>query len=170
MNPALRIIFLLALFTGFSCEEELPFNKVPTDPAELIEYNKFKTTIEQGLSGTLLFSEGQCGPALDTNAHCSIYPVSRKIRLYEFTVMDQTEPGEGTFFTEVDTKLIGTTQSDETGFYQIALQPGRYSMFIEENGLLYANGVGNDGGILVSVVDSGWVTMTHPEITYKADY
>ncbi|QEC52749.1 hypothetical protein EDD80_11281 [Anseongella ginsenosidimutans] len=168
MNHLLKLAALLLIFTGTSCEEVNELRgKAPDDPEELKEYNQFKTTIEQGVSGTVLFQEGNCGFPLGDS--CRTYPVSRNVRIYEYTTKSRTE-GDGPFFTKVNTRLVTTARSDNEGFYQAKLAPGKYSLFIEEDSLLYANLYDKDRGILVAVVDSGWVTMLHPEITYKAVY
>src|SRR3546814_18096715 len=59
------------------------------------------------------------------------------------------------------TKLVTKVESDKDGFFQVKLKPGKYSMFIEEDGRLYANLTGRNGEILASTVDSGWVTLTN---------
>ncbi|HEY9561503.1 MAG TPA: hypothetical protein VIR29_12035 [Anseongella sp.] len=165
----LNLTAILVFFAIISCEVEEKLHPRPTTPEGFIEYNKFKITIEQGVSGTLLFQEGSCGPVLDT-LQCETYPVTRTIRIYELTTREDTKPDEGAFFSEVHTKLVTKVESDKDGFFQVKLKPGKYSMFIEEDGRLYANLTGRNGEILASTVDSGWVTLTNPEITWKAVY
>lgn len=167
MHAVIKMAAFTFLFASISCEVEELIREVPDDPEELKEYNQFKTTIEQGVSGTILFQEGNCQPPVGDS--CKTYPVARKIRIYEFTTREETE-GDGPFFSEVNTRLVTTASSDKEGFYQARLAPGKYSLFIEEDSLLYANRFEQNGGILVAVIDSGWVSMIHPEITYKASY
>lgn len=167
MDYFLKVAAVLCLAGGLlSCEEELR-QQAPSDPDELKEYNQRKITIEQGVSGTVLFEEGNCMPALSDS--CKIYPVNRTIRIYEVSTADDTE-GEGPFYSEVHTPLLATVESDADGFYQAALEPGEYSIFVEEGGRLYANFTNGDGEIQVAVIDSGWVTMIHPKLNYNASY
>lgn len=167
MNALLKLSAVLFFCAVTSCEVEELRREAPDDPEELKEYNQFKTTIETGVSGTVLFQEGNCQPPVGDS--CKTYPVSRNVRIYEYTTTRQTE-GEAPFFSSVSTRLVSTVRSDKEGFYEARLAPGKYSLFIEEDSLLYANLFDQRGGILVAVVDSGWVTMIHPEITYKASY
>lgn len=161
---AAAALFLMSIS---SCEVENLTGEAPSDPDKLKEYNQRKVTIEQGVSGTIFFEEGNCMPPRGDS--CLTYPVERTVRIYELTT-DAEAVGEGPFYEEVNTKWIATAKSDQDGFFQMALPRGKYSLFIEEDSLLYANLIDQKGGILVAVIDSGWVTMIHPEITYKASY
>lgn len=166
-TTTLQLSAALFLLTLVSCEVEELTGEAPRDPDKLKEYNQRKMTIEQGVSGTVFFEEGNCMPPRGDS--CRTYPVIRTVRIYAFTT-EKEAAGDGPFYSGVSTQLIATATSDKDGFYQAALSPGKYSLFIEEDSLLYANQTDQKGGILVAVIDSGWVTMIHPEITYKAVY
>ena len=70
--------------------------------------------------------------------------VVREIRFYELTQRDQAE-FDGAFFSQVQTKLVKKTTSNEEGVYQIELKPGMYSAFVWEDGRLYANRFDGNG-------------------------
>ena len=43
--------------------------------------------------------------------------------------------------------LVATTTSKENGFYQLQLEPGKYSVFMLEEGSMYATGGDGYGGL-----------------------
>jgi putative lipoprotein (rSAM/lipoprotein system) len=113
---------------------------------ELISDNKGKITVKEGLFGTLIKAEGNCMPVIGPGSTCKRYPVKRTIHVYEYTKTSQAE-SKFTFFSNMQTKLVSTVECDEDGFFEAALPPGKYSVFVEENDSLYANSFDGAGGI-----------------------
>ena len=74
---------------------------------------------------------------------CSGTPVSRTIYVRKPTTLYNISINESdsTHFT-FDTELIATTESDENGFYEVNLQPGTYSVLVEDEGKEYCNSFG----------------------------
>ena len=100
-----------------------------------------------------------------------ITPVIREIYIYEPTDDSMVEPSNvGTFFTSINSTLIATIQSDSDGFFQVSLTPGKYSFFVKEDTLFYANRWDGDGHILSAIVTENSVTKNQIDITYKAVY
>lgn len=127
--------------------------------AELLEHNRQKITIEEGLSGTMLRREGDCmrgpGPGEST---CILYPVPKRIKIFEYTHISQTSREIGQYYTRVDTKLIATVQSDGEGFFQIPLPAGTYSVFpVSEDGRYIVTGADGQGGLNPLVAEEGEV-------------
>jgi hypothetical protein len=127
---------------------------------ELRIHNEKKISITEGIWGTLVKTEGDCMPTIDwENTTCKQYPVKREILIYEYTKMDETIY-EFTKFFEIHTKLVATTTCDEEGFFELALEPGKYSVFVREDEYLYANLFDGQGGIVPVTVESSKVSET----------
>jgi len=71
----------------------------------------------------------------------TITPVARMVLVYEATPDSMVEHPlpSSAFVRRVRTQLVDSTRSDTTGFYQLALRPGTYSLFVRTDSLLYAN-------------------------------
>jgi hypothetical protein len=95
---------------------------------------------EQGISGYIEFLEGNFMPiALSSNTG-TITPVSKTVYIYEKTTKDMAEKSETgySFYSKINSKLVATTKSDDSGTFKVLLPPGSYSIFIKEKGLYYA--------------------------------
>jgi hypothetical protein len=97
-------------------------------------------------------------------------PVARKIFFYAAATFDQvTAEGEGGFYRQIHTPLILQTASGSDGKFQARLPPGTYTMVVEENGKLYANG--SDGTYVKPVVvEAGKLTQVTFNIDYQATW
>ena len=157
---------LLALFL-ISCgkTENIPETRWLNKTRELREHNTEKKSVTQGIYGTLIQAEGNCMPVIGEGSTCKHFPVAKKIRIYEYTLWEQTEH-QFTIFSRIDTKLIATVQSDSEGFFEAELAPGTYSLFIEAKEGLYANRFDSIGGITPVTVEEGSVAT----IDLKLDY
>jgi hypothetical protein len=123
-----------------------------------------QVTITQGLWGNVWFWEGNFMPG--TSADGSVKPVVREVLIYEPTKMEPGTPGP--LFNSISTKLIATTTSNASGFFQISLPPGDYSVFVKEGSQYYAGGGDGEGYLMRRTVAPGAVTKVQVDITYKA--
>jgi hypothetical protein len=121
--------------------------------AELREHNKNKISITEGIWGTVMKRVGNCIPIVigegeDRPSSCKYFPVKREVLIYEYTFYGYAKPSSFSlaFYEKVNTKLIARTTSDEEGFFELALKPGKYSVFVIEYGLLYASSGDGQGG------------------------
>ena len=135
--------------------------------------NSGKVTITQGIWGDVWFWRGSFMP----NSHNgTITAVAREMRIHEITRLDQVDqfPYTATFYTAIHTALVATVHSDEAGFFQVELPPGRYSLFSVEDvlgdTLFYANEFDLDLNICPVLVEEGKVTHTRFAITYAAHW
>lgn len=130
--------------------------------------NEGKVTISQGTWGNVWFWEGDFMPPPTGK----ITPVVREIHIHRVTTL--TDMGITNSFdpllSNIPTELVATTTSDETGFYQIDLPPGIYSVFIKEGTKYYANGYDQQGRIKAVEVLPGTVTKLQLDITYSATF
>jgi len=118
----------------------------------------------QGVWGNVWFWEGNFMPIDPTG---TITPVQRKVYAYELTKDTQVEPTDsGPFFRVIHTRCIDSTRSNSTGFFQMALAPGRYSFFVREGSELFADITDTDGNLLPATVGPDSVTKVQIDIDY----
>jgi len=143
---SINIICFLISFLFFSCN--ILNTQDNSDIEKLLKNNALKVTISTGLSGTLLMKEGDCMPTIPVgrNSSCKEHPISRTINIYEYTGQHNIA-GYGPLFDSVNSLLINQFTADQDGFFQVTLDPGKYSVFIMENDKFYANSFDGLGGI-----------------------
>jgi hypothetical protein len=127
-------------------------------------------TITQGIWGDVWFWEGDFMPSISSNQSGKVTRVERDVWIYPATKNDSVVGAGGAFYRKILTRLVARTRSNSTGFYQVALPPGKYSVFVTEDSLYYANGNDFAGHILPGVVTANAVTKVQVDITYKAAY
>lgn len=159
-----RLIIFLVLFMLQGCEDRLGSanNCKINNPEEAV-------SISQGVFGNITFTEGNCMPGIGANRSCQTCPVRRMVRFYEITLEKDAVRAEppGSFYLSFSTRLVGETESNLNGFYQINLPPGKYTMVVVEEGKLYASFFDGDGSINPITVMSG-KKLADFSITYKA--
>ena len=155
-------LLLLPLYIFVSCEESSLENQFHYPPK-----NEDEVTISQGVWGNVWFWEGNFMPVIDPT-QAKITPVIRDISIYEATTNSMVESFGGIFFTKINSTLITTIQSDEGGFFEVSLAPGKYSFFVKEDTLFYANEWDGKGYILSATVTENKITERQIDITYKA--
>ena len=162
-----KIFFLLLAIIGLllSCEKT-PNTTKENCYSDYPPRNSDKVTISQGLWGDVWFWSGNFMPI----SFGEICQIKRKMLIYELTTMDDVvQLGDSPFYTEINTKLIAAIYSDEYGFFQIELEPGEYSLFVEENHMYYANRFSSEGIYRVSI-EAGQVSDVTFDITYEASF
>ncbi len=173
LGKALPLVWIiLALLSG--CQDDL-FNSKDTDGFRYPPSQAYRVTIPRGVWGQVWFWEGDFMPVVCPGGDCfsggTITPVKRKVFIHQLTSLDQVEAGDSPeFFTAIHTPLVDTLWSDEFGFFQIELPPGRYSFFVLEDSLFYANGIDGEGHILPVEVKPDSVSMRQIDITYRATF
>ena len=130
--------------------------------------NSEKVTINQGLWGDVWFWKGDFMPV----GFGTICQVKRTIYIYDLTHENdivRTEPYTS-FYSTISTHLVTTVESDSTGFFQIKLNPGSYSIFVMEDNSYYSNLFDGDGAIFPVNIQSGKVAEIRFDITYDATF
>ena len=93
--------------------------------------------IEQGIYGEVILREGNCMPSPGGNPYCQVGLVSRTIYIRELVVgaemMDHN-------YLRVETPLVATTEA-RRGLFEVSLPVGLYSVFVEDEGGEYCNGL-----------------------------
>jgi hypothetical protein len=126
-----------------------------------------QVTITQGIWGNVWFWEGDFMPG---SVSGTITPVQREVLVYEATRYDSVVFAGGGFYRAIFTKLVAVTRSNATGFYEVSLPPGKYSLFVVEDSLYYANPSDNMGHIQPGTVAANQVTKVQIDIDYRAAY
>jgi hypothetical protein len=126
-------------------------------------------SISQGLSGYILLSRGNQMPSPGRIAGKGSLRVSREIYIYQPTTINQTL-GSSPLFKQINTHLIAKTKSDSTGYYEINLPTGNYSVFILDKGQFFASESDGDGVINPVQILSNTVTKKTFNINYQAAY
>ena len=130
-----------------------------------------RTTLRQGLRGTVVFLEGNLMPSPDLDPGAAAgQPVVREIAVYAPTTRRQVEETAPTFYTNIRTERMATATSDSTGCFQVSLPAGSYSLFVREGDRYFANRFDGDGVIFPVRVDSGEVTQVRIDIDHAAAY
>ncbi|GHA72650.1 hypothetical protein GCM10007389_28030 [Pontibacter akesuensis] len=158
----------MALFASSCSKEEAAVaDEWLNDSEALYELNSDKITIEEGIAGTLTLIEGNCMPMVPASTTCKEYPVKRTIRIYSYTTLQEAKTQEPTYFNPQGSPIL-SVEADEEGFYQAKLAPGKYSVFIVEEGKLYANGFDGQGGINPVQVQQSQVSRMNLILNYAA--
>lgn len=136
-------LFFFALFAALllnACKSNEPDINAPL-PAP---------SIHTGIYGTVIERYGNWQPELNPNDTTrGERPIVSEIYVYEYTKSQEVEGALYTHFPidGMPHKLVAKTKSMANGFYEMELKPGSYSVFLLEDGQLYANGFDGYGGI-----------------------
>lgn len=126
--------------------------------------------VKTGIRGKVLFLKGNQMPGPGRNPNSGL-GVIRQIGIFERTTLNQVEPApEGGFYSKIKTKCIRKVWSDKNGCFIQALPPGKYSLFVKENGMWYANSFGGDGEIFEVEVREGSCTQVEFKVSYAASF
>jgi hypothetical protein len=160
---ALAVLIVLNSCNGLMDSKLYHKDRFPPD-------NSWKVTISQGAWGNVWFWEGDFMPSTD-GSWGKITPVVRVVYVYKLTSLHQVDQfSYSPFYREIYTDMVDSLWSDRSGFFEINLEPGRYSFFIKEDSLYYANLFDSELNILPATVDNDTVTKVQIDITYKATF
>jgi len=158
--------FLITLPFTFSCTDSPVSSETPELPD-----NEYKVTIDQGVWGNVQFWEGDFMPIYNPATGGTITPVVRDICVHVATSDDMVErEGYGGFYKSINSELISIVRSDKDGFFQIELEPGKYSFFVKEDALFYGSRMDGNGNIEVAEVIQDSTTKISLDINYMATY
>lgn len=126
-------------------------------------------SINEGIAGRVLWREGNFMPTIDGGDQGKSIGISREILIFELTNINQVTQRDE-FFTDIKSRLIKSVTSNPDGIFEVAIEPGTYSVFTKEEGGLFANIYDGENNIFPVTVDSGKVTGVTIVIDYKAAY
>ena len=134
------LLVVLAMLSLVACEKK-------SDVETPIE----SPTLTQGIYGQVKERYGNWEPVWDPNDNSRGYrPIVRDIYVYEYTTIKDFDQSYIDCLYPADKMpkpLVATTTSKENGFYQLQLEPGKYSVFMLEEGNMYAPGKDDYGGL-----------------------
>ncbi len=167
----MKILLCLGLIAivFFNCRKELK-KEASCDIEQTYMTNEQKVTIANGIWGTIAFTEGNCMPIINPVAPdpCKTCPVKRKVKVFEYTKVDQATPQNfNRFYTSFNTRLITEVDTDNDGFFQIDVPQGQYTVVVVEDNQLYAFGYDGQNGIS-PMVFTGGKQRVNLTLTYKA--
>lgn len=160
------LLLCLWFFAALSCSTEANLKNncySSQDPPR----SSAEVSIDQGIWGDIWFWKGNFMPV----SRGQICQVQRTVYIYELTTReDVVQIGYSPFFSTIYTDLKATVQSNTEGFYEVALEPGSYSVFIMEGDNYYSNSYGSGGEIFPVEVVEGEVVEAHINITTQAAF
>ena len=127
----------------------------------------------QGITGTVTWVEGNQMPmvsdSIDNASKTAAKPIKRSVRIYPLIQFEDLKIENG-LYTALAEKPLTEVETDEKGNYSVQLSPGRYSIFVVEEGGLFANIFDGEGNVQpVTVKENEW-TLLDIEVNYKAVY
>lgn len=158
-----EILFAGAVLLALGCASESTGPCESERPAR----NGERVSISEGIWGDLWFWSGDFMPICESG---EVRAVSRKVRIHELTSRDQVEQSSGAFYMSIKTPLVASVTSDARGFFEVAVPPGAYSVFIVEGDQFYANVSDGQGHISPVHVNAGSVSGVRIDINYAATY
>jgi len=129
----------------------------------------FSQGISQGISGRVLWYEGDLMPGID-KPPAEGKPIKREIHIYEATKLEDADVSDGQFYSNLKTKLVFSVISDEEGKFMAALDPGTYSVFVKEPKGLFANSFDQNGIINPVTVSPNELVQVRIRVDYMAAY
>ena len=127
-----------------------------------------QSRITQGVTGSIRFKEGNFMPGPGVSGG-SNKPVQRILYVYK-AMKAQREPASGGFHAIPVEKPLFKGISCADGSFTIGLPEGYYSLFVLENGALYASVTDGEGYLNPIRVEAGKVAEHAVSIHYKAVY
>jgi hypothetical protein len=115
-------------------------------------------SLRQGIAGTVYRVGGNHMP----DPHHPARPpagVRATVYVFELTNISQVaRQGSSPYYPSIRTRLIGQTESDDKGHFQLWLAPGSYSLFTKKGNLYYGSRMDEKNNIAPVKVLPGKVT------------
>lgn len=164
---SLTIVLALTAMTFTMCCKQ---TRSTTDTKTDLSAGTTPTPVKTGIVGRVEIWEGNFMPPVEPERRKNqIKPgVGRRVRVHEPV---KVEGGLASAKRgEISTKVVAEVVADTAGHFAVAVPPGTYSIFVEEDGGWYYNGW-NEQGIQGAVtVEEGKTTEAVIKITTKATF
>jgi len=155
-----KLILLLGLIFLFSLSEySCVSRKTVSAPADT----------SQGISGKLIFKEGNFSSTEELPEEGKIFGIEREIYIYPLTSLKESELAEGDFFKTISTTPLDTILTQQDGTFKLPLEVGKYSLVINEGGRLYSK-ISPDYYLFPVKVEKNKLTNVVFEVDYMAHY
>ena len=96
-------------------------------------------------------------------------PKGLKTTLYIYgltNINDVSRQGNSAFYNEITTAQVKQVETDENGYFNVTLNPGRYSLFVKKGELYYSSQFDEKNNIHPIEVKRGKTT----EVIFNANY
>jgi hypothetical protein len=147
-----------------------PLNLKPMP--EILEPGR-QSQLEQGIRGQVLWLEGNLMPTIGDENNTPPIPegegIQRTVHIYDLTSRNEAKSSDG-FFSDIAEERIKSVETDQNGYFSVALEPGRYSIFVEEAQGLFANSFDGAGNINPVKVSADSISQVELKVDYKAYY
>lgn len=139
----------------------------------LFQYCKPYQPEGQGITGTVTWVEGNQMPTIidskTADQRPAAKPIQRTVKIYPLIQFEDLKIENG-LYTAVAEKPLTEVRTDEKGNYSVQLSPGRYSVFVVEEGGLFANIFDGEGNVQpVTVKEKEW-TLLDIAVNHMAHY
>jgi hypothetical protein len=118
--------------------------------------------MRQGIDGYIYELRGNQMPMKGKPANSNKKGVKREVFIYKAASIQQTM-GNAPLFDLVNTPLVLKIMSEKDGHYKASLPTGSYSVFVNEDGKLFA--AETDGPGILNLITITHNTITHRNIT-----
>lgn len=129
-----------------------------------------KTKVTTGLTGKVIWEEGNLMPSPDAEAKPMPKGVKRLVGIFGLATLNDAEVGDAGFYYKLDTPLLKLIQADGNGCFKASMPAGRYTVCVWEDGKWYANSYDERSHINPMEVVEGEVKRQDILINYKAVY
>lgn len=130
--------------------------------------SQFGSSFFQGVKGKVIYYKGNFMPGSSSG---KIFPVVRKVIIFKPILSTNYSPKEGVFFEGIKEKKVAEATSDGNGNFTIGLQPGKYSILVEEKGKgLYGNSFDGQGMLTIVEVFPNQTTEYEIKLTHEATF
>ncbi|HMH32319.1 MAG TPA: hypothetical protein VK543_04770 [Puia sp.] len=124
----------------------------------------------QGIEGYVYRISGNQMPSPDIKPS-PLKGVRTTLYVYGLTNLSQViKHDQGPFYESVQTKLIRKVETDSTGYFNVQLPVGRYSLFAKKGTLFFANWFDGNNNIAPVEVVAKKITKVVFKIDYDAAY
>jgi len=125
---------------------------------------------QQGIEGYVYRLSGNQMPSPDRKP---LAPKGIKTTLYIYQLTNISQVirlGQSPLYSSIKTKLVSKIETDTNGYFNIIIEPGRYSLFTKKNELFFANWFDKDNNIAPAEVLPGKMTKVEITVDYDAVY
>ena len=127
----------------------------------------------QGLKGEVRWVEGNLMPMIGDTTYARRaqgIPIQREILVYKPTKVDDLVRLNGSFYSSITTDLVAKVKSGKDGKFMVSLPVGKYSIFVSEEGKLFANVFDGENHINPVTIHADKYADLKILVNYKAFY
>ncbi|QJD95539.1 hypothetical protein HH214_06465 [Mucilaginibacter robiniae] len=125
--------------------------------------------LSSGIEGHIYQATGNHMPMRGKAIEPSNKSLNCRINIYQATTIAHTT-GHLPLFTQINTHLVASLHTDSTGYYQVKLPVGKYSVFIRQDSSYFAAETDGQGILNPVEVKTQQLTRRDFTVTLQAAY